>query len=462
MTLAQLLALANQKATEAQAILEGESPTAEDVERANGLISESEGYQSRAETMRKAQTLAKATAPEPTPDPKPAKSGIVVVADEADKLLEAKPFKTAGEFFMAVVHGNDSRLPPLRSDDPLDERGYNLGKALGKDKVGSLYGARLSHQKAIGGMSELVPADGGLLVQTDTQMSIMERVYSTGSLLQRVAMIPISANSNSLTLYGVDETSRATGSRQGGIQFYWASEGEEKTGSKPKFREINFKLNKAIGLVKATDELLADASALEGWIMQRLPQELRFGVEDSIIRGTGAGQPLGVLNAGCTVSVAKEDAQDAATVVSQNIIKMWARRWAASNDYVWLINQDVTPQLHQLNLPVGTGGALVYMPPGGLSQSPYGSLYGRPVIEIEYCSTVGTVGDVILFSPSAYQMIDKGGVQSAVSIHVLFTTDQSVFRFVLRVDGKPLWHQPLTPYQGTKTQSPFITLATRE
>ena len=130
-------------------------------------------------------------------------------------------------------------------------------------------------------------------------------------------------------------------------------------------------------------------------------------------------------------------------------------------DYVWLVNQDVTPQLHQLNLPVGTGGALVYMPPGGLSQSPYGTLYGRPVLESEYCSTLGTVGDIILFSPSQYQMIDKGGVQSAMSIHVRFIYDEQVFRFVYRIDGKPLWHQPLTPYQGTNTQSPFVTLATR-
>jgi hypothetical protein len=58
-------------------------------------------------------------------------------------------------------------------------------------------------------------------------------------------------------------------------------------------------------------------------------------------------------------------------------------------------------------------------------------------------------------------MIDKGGVQSASSIHVQFVTDQTVFRFVYRVDGQPKWDSALTPLNGTNTVSPFVALATR-
>jgi HK97 family phage major capsid protein len=216
-----------------------------------------------------------------------------------------------------------------------------------------------------------------------------------------------------------------------------------------------------IGLVYATDELLADAAALQAYVMQILPEELRFLAENSIINGTGAGQPLGILNAGCLVSVAKETGQAATTLEAENVINMYARRWVGVNDYIWLINQDVEPQLHQMNLPVGTGGALVYMPPGGLSQSAYGTLYGKEVIPVEYCPTLGTVGDIILVSPSQYQMVEKGGIQSAMSIHVRFIFDEQTFRFVMRLDGQPLWHNALTPFQGTNTVSPFVALATR-
>ena len=122
-------------------------------------------------------------------------------------------------------------------------------------------------------------------------------------------------------------------------------------------------------------------------------------VGDSIINGVGAGMPLGLLNSPALVSVAKQGSQTADTIVAENILKMWARRLSTANpeEYAWFINQDCEPQLHQLSLGVSTaGGQLVYMPPGGLSERPYATLMGRPVIPIESCQTLGDKGDIIL------------------------------------------------------------------
>jgi HK97 family phage major capsid protein len=224
---------------------------------------------------------------------------------------------------------------------------------------------------------------------------------------------------------------------------------------------MELKLRKLVALCYATDELLADATALESWIMQAFPEEINFVAEDSIFRGTGVGMPLGILNSAATVSVAKEVGQAAATIVSANIDKMWSRRYIRGRNYAWFVNQDTSPQLSNLNRAVGASGEIVYSPPGGLSALPYATLKGAPVIETEYNSTLGTVGDIILADFNEYQMIDKGGIQSASSIHVQFITDETVFRFVYRVDGQPKWDQPLTPFQGTNTVSPFVTLATR-
>jgi len=195
--------------------------------------------------------------------------------------------------------------------------------------------------------------------------------------------------------------------------------------------------------------------------MQNLPEELRFVVEDSIINGTDAGMPEGILQSNCLIAVPIEVGQAADTIVSENVINMWARRYLGGRDYIWLAHQDIAPQLMQLNLGVGTGGMLTYMPPGGLSAAPYATLLGRPVVEIEYAQTLGDEGDLTLASMSEYQMIDKGGMQSASSIHVRFIFDEQVFRFVLRVDGEPKWDQPLTPFHGNNTVSPFVTLAER-
>ena len=55
------------------------------------------------------------------------------------------------------------------------------------------------------------------------------------------------------------------------------------------------------------------------------------------------------------------------------------------------------------------------------------------------------------------------GIQTDMSIHVQFLYDESVFRFVLRVDGQPVRASALTPYKGGSgaTQSHFIVLADR-
>jgi len=222
------------------------------------------------------------------------------------------------------------------------------------------------------------------------------------------------------------------------------------------------KLKKIIGLCYATDELLDDSSALQSVITQGFQSEMGFKLDDGIINGTGAGQLLGLMNSPATVTVTKETGQDASTVVYENIVKMWSRLLPdAQMDAIWLINQDVFPSLATMGLAVGTGGSSVYLPPGGASAQPYAQLLGRPVIPMEQCQTLGTKGDIILFSPSGYLFVDKGGMKSDSSIHVQFVTDQTCFRFVYRCDGQPKLAKAITPYKGTNTLSYAVVLQSR-
>jgi HK97 family phage major capsid protein len=316
--------------------------------------------------------------------------------------------------------------------------------------------------RAASGLSEGVPSDGGFLVQTDFASGILKNMWETGAITSRLKKLSLSGGANGMKLNGLDETSRADGSRAGGIQSYWVAEAAEKTASKPKFRQITLELNKLIGLCYATDELLQDAAALEAVITQGFRDEFDYKITDAVINGSGAGQPLGILNAGCVVSVGAEAGQAAATLVYENIVKMWARLIASSRpNAVWCINQDVEPQLHTMSLSVGTGGVPVYLPAGGASASPYGTLYGRPVLPIEQCQTLGTTGDIYLADFSQYVAIDKGGMQQASSIHVRFVYDESCFRFVYRFDGQPVLASAITPANGTNTLSHFVKLDSR-
>jgi len=358
----------------------------------------------------------------------------------------------------------DKKTPPSEDKDKFNSLGQQLACVMQAAIPGGRVDPRL-YNAAASGLNETVGSDGGFLVQQDFAQELLQDVIQTGILASRVGRrIPISGNANSTKINGIDETSRVS-TRSGGILAYWASEAEEKTKSKPKFREIELNLKKLIGLCYATDEMLADAAQLEAVIREGFVSEFGFQIDDSMINGTGAGQPLGILNSGSLISVTKETGQKAATLVSENLIKMYARRFASQTQgYAWYYNQAIEPQLFTMSLSVGLGGIPVYMPPGGLSDAPYGRILGLPAIAIEQASALGTAGDIILANfQKGYVLAEKGGIKSDMSIHVRFIYDESVFRFILRIDGQPVRASALTPYKGgaTATQSHFIALETR-
>jgi HK97 family phage major capsid protein len=340
--------------------------------------------------------------------------------------------------------------------------GQQLAAIVNASRRGGSVDPRL-YNAAAEGLGSSVPTDGGFLIQQDFTNDLLQSALSASVLAPKCRQQPISGNANGIKINGVDETSRVS-SRFGGILGYWVDEASDATKSKPKFRKIELSLHKLMGLCYATDELLSDAAALEGFIRAAFPSEFAFLIDDAIYRGTGAGQPLGILNAGCLVTQAKETGQDADTIVAENVIKMSSRIFASSfPNAAWYVNQMCMPQLYTMSIAVGTGGQLVFTPPNGLSSAPYGSLLGRPVIPIEQASALGDVGDIILADMNGYILAQKGGVQADVSIHVEFVSDQQVFRFIMRVDGQPVRASALTPYKGGSgaTQSHFVALAAR-
>jgi HK97 family phage major capsid protein len=363
--------------------------------------------------------------------PKPARTPFTLEADEG-----RAGFKHFGEFALAV---RDACQPGKRPDD------------------------RLAFMtKAASGMGENTSADGGFLVPTEFVQKILNRVFAPNNLLGMTDSYTVS--SNVIAFPRSAETSRANGSRWGGVRAYWRDEGEQATATKATFGRLQLTLKKLMVTINASDELLSDAQgiALEQYLFRVASEEINFVVSDAILNGTGAGQPLGILNSTPLITVAKESSQDAATVNTSNIVKMWSRLWSpCRQNAVWLIHQDVEPQLHVMT--VGAGGAeiVAYQPPGGLSAAPYATLMGRPVIPVEWCATLGTVGDIVLADLRHYVTATRGALDSNMSIHLRFDYDESVFRFIFRIDGQPWWTAALTPYKGANTQSCFVALETR-
>lgn len=290
----------------------------------------------RNELKNQAQTLLDSAGKENRPltdEEKEALSGV--------KAKIANWDDTISEMAQLLEDSAPVDVPVNKGDSP---QSNNIGKFINLgEQLKAVYNAAQPNRPVLderllnsaSGANESVPSDGGFLVQTDFAGELLKHTFETGILAPRCKKIPISTNANALKINALDDSSRANGARWGGIQTYWENEADELISSKPKFRTMDLSLKKLTGLCYATDELLQDAAALQSVITQGFAEEFGFKIDDTILNGNGAGQPLGILNSSALVTVAKETDQTAKISV-ENLIKMWSRCWGRSRaNAVW-------------------------------------------------------------------------------------------------------------------------------
>ena len=101
------------------------------------------------------------------------------------------------------------------------------------------------------------------------------------------------------------------------------------------------------------------------------------------------------------------------------------------------------------------------MPEGGLRDSSFQTILGRPVVYSDQMSALGEKGDIMLCDPKKYLLVKKGTVKQDWSMHVEFLTAQQCFRVIYRCNGKPKVDSPLKIKNSALLRSPFVTLAAR-
>jgi len=367
--------------------------------------------------------------------PEPREAGGSVPARPRGQDHARHGFTSFGEFAGAV---RAQAMPEAAGSQPLAERLMNAATTYGNEGTG---------------------VDGGFAVPPEFRREIWQKVMGDDSLMGRSDRLTTSANS-----YTVPKDETTPWQTTGGIQVYWESEAGTITQSKVALEMSNIRLAKLTALVPVSEELLEDAPGLDSYLRAKAPVKMASKVDTAIVSGTGVGQPLGILNSGSLISVAKESGQVADTILWPNISNMWTRMWAPSRrNAVWLINQDIEPQLDLLSYVASDDPQQpIYLPSGGASGAPYSSLKGRPVIPVEPCSTLGDQGDIILVDMSQYMMVTKGqDVRTDVSIHLYFDQAAVAYRFIFRLNGQPWWNSSISPQNGSSTRSWAVTLDAR-
>lgn len=314
------------------------------------------------------------------------------------------------------------------------------------------------------GLQQGVGPEGGFLLAPQFSTTLWDGVSKNGaSILPFLDQYTVTGEF--VEFPAQHETSRATGSRWGGVQAYWIAEAEQMTKSKPKFRKMRLEPQQLAVMAYVTDKLLANSPlSLEQYLTRVATDEITFLVNDAVIRGDGVGKPRGWLPHSALVSVTKATNQPASTIYEQNIGDAWMRLHPMGRSRaLWLANPSAEAQFDRFFQPIKNVAGTENV--GGLKNDTWDgakrTLKGRPVLFLEQMEAVGTVGDLLLVDPLGYALGTRGGIDAGVSIHLRFDYNETAFRFLFAVDGQPWITTALSPYKGADTLTTHVAVATR-
>ena len=289
----------------------------------------------------------------------------------------------------------------------------------------------------------------------------------------------------------VQETSRVTGSRWGGITSKWGlGETVLPAAADASVANIAFVQNRLLIYTTVTRDIWEDSDRLERWLNVIALGEIRFAIDSAIVNGI-LGGPIGIITSPCTVTVSK-GATGSSSISSINIDAMWSAMYAGSRENcVWMCNDDTLQKIDQLGSSASRSQwaetpYIGYVPAGRYGQ-PFPTLKGRPIIACEACPVIGNPGDLICWDPTDYIFtylraatggisiavdvppakhatamigMPEGSVQRLISDQVLFTTDELAILWKFRGDGKFLWNTTMTNLNGA-TVGPAAIIAQR-
>lgn len=407
-----------------------------DAEKVQAQIDSGERSASARDRVERAKAGLSATQPRKAPS-----ASAPAVARESFLDDEKRGYATPREFLMDVLTfhrgmvGGVKKLPNLRS---LGVNDAGIQATVGSDEQGG-------YANPYGGFA--IPV--GLLPGLQT------RGFDGDPLGALTTALPMSSP---IVRVNARTDQSHSSSVSGGLTVTRRPETVAGTSSRMEMEQIEYQATSLFGLAYATEEILRDSPISFAALLEAgFRDEFAATLVNERLNGTGAGEFEGVIATPCAVSIAKETGQVAATIVTQNLLKMMARCWRYGQA-VWYANQTCIPQLALLTINVGTGGVPVYMP--SLREGMPNMLLGRPIFFGEFAKAVGTVGDIVLGNWSQFLEGTYEPIQGASSVHVRFVNHEQTFKFWMRNCGRPWWRAALTPKNGS-TLSPFVTLATR-
>ena len=322
-------------------------------------------------------------------------------------------------------------------------------------------------------MSVLSGGTGGYLLPMDYSDALLESLAEECFIYPRATVIPMYSLEMQAPRINVETAPTAQGVSPffGGVQSRWGLE-DAPVQTEPAFRMTNFTAWDLLSDAVVSNQWLQDAGAIqltagaerpeadpllkaEHYLMRIFGKAAAWSAEYAFLQGQGAAlrMPLGIIHSPATRAVTRAGANlIAAADVANMSGNLLPRSW---NTAVWACSPSVLAQVQQLaqyQMNVSPVEA------NKLSPRPCGYLSSLPLFITDKLPALGQRGDLALFDPALYIIAQRMEVVVDVSPDVLFSTNQTVYRIWMRLDGKPEFSGPVTLPDTTTVVSPYVVL----
>lgn len=303
-------------------------------------------------------------------------------------------------------------------------------------------------------MAEASGAAGGYLVPTEHSNELLMAAEKASGIYARVMKQPVQAAAGeypALDQFNAPTAGSGNTAFAGGVVATPAAEGATLTETQPAFTSLEWRLHKIGGYTEVSNELIADSPAsIDALLRNLFGRAISSKNERNILRGSGAGEPLGILNAPVTIGVTTATND---VFAYADVLAMFARYQELRGPTVWIAHPSLIPDIGVL--AVASGSPVVWA--GNLASGQPSTLLGYPILFSQHMPQANG-DDMLLADLGSYVLFEKGGISIAYSEHAAFTADKGTWRFTVRNDGQP-WQKAaitLADTTGSYTVSPFV------
>lgn len=418
---------------EAIALLSKEDLSAEDITRAEAMLKDAEEKAGRSTKLRDLKQRANSL-DTGDGDPLPVDEKLHKREGEAEAKKWGGHF---GKFLLAVKSASrggtkDPRLSYFDSEIPAGES---------KD------------------LAEGAGSTGGYLVPTEFRPMLMAEVEESAIVRPRAMVIPMSRRSLDVPALKQDGVTAGQPHWFGGMLAFWEAEAATITETEPAFRNINLTAHELTAVTHVSNNLLADSAISLSALLtgaRGFPGVIAWKEDYAFLRGGGAGEPQGVLNAPATLGQARAGAGLIGYVDLLNMLN----KSLPSGNMVWVANLATRAALMQIAGPTNGTSYLGNFVWGSAADGVPDQLLGFPILFTEKLPALGTEGDIMLCDFSHYYVGDRQSTTIESTDQARWLKNQTSWKVVHRVDGQPWLNAPFTLADGTTQISPFVKLNT--